>query len=212
MRQQGFTLIEVMVAMAIMAVMGTMAWVGMDVLIRSQQHVKEQGVRTAQTQIALQQWMLDLDQAWKPDALSPMGWDGKVFRLTRRAAQPEAGVTVVAWTVRDNGQGKHLMRWQSAPFTGVEQWQKAWEHAANWARSVGGGEGVALLLASEMEIFVWSGNAWVNGQTSASSRRRRWGGGGSNVQQPQAVRMQLGVPQGVLTKDWVALTFSEPKS
>jgi len=215
--QRGFTLIEVMVAMAIMALIGAMSWAGLDVLIRSQHQVQAHGLQTAQMQIALQQWSLDLDQAWYPDGTEPMGWDGKAFRLMRRAPQTQQGVVVVAWAVRSTQEGSYLMRWQSQPFIAMEQWRQAWEQASNWARSTEQAQDVQLMPATQLDIFVWSGNTWVNGLSSETQTTRRSGSGLSRFinrskQQPQGVRMMLSTSNGVLAKDWGALTFSEAKS
>lgn len=214
--QQGFTLIEMMVAMAIMALIGVMSWAGLDVLIRSKNQVQMHGAHTAQMQVALQQWVLDLDQAWRPSGTDPMGWDGKVLRLTRRAAQPELGVTVVAWAVREDGEQKQLMRWQSAPFTRMEQWRQAWEQAAHWGRSSGNDQTTVLLPANALDIFVWSGDSWVNGQSSvaqeegeSSAGLRRWMK--KLGQQPTGIRMLLSTPSGNVLKDWAALSLSEAK-
>lgn len=218
--QQGFTLIEVMVAMTIMALIGVMSWAGLDVMVRSQHAMQTQASYSAQMQVALQQWMLDLDQAWRPAGTEPMGWDGKVFRLTRHASQPELGVTVVAWAVRDSGQGSHLMRWQSPAFIRMEQWKQAWDQAANWGRSTSAEQGVRLLPALKMDIFSWAGDAWVNAQSSDASalayeRKNGLSGllgqGRQQLQHANGLRMELTTPNGTLTKDWAALTVSEAK-
>lgn len=218
LRQQGFTLMEVMVAMAIMALMGVMSWSGLDVMVRSQHAMQEQASTSAQMQVALQQWMLDLDQAWQPAGTEPMGWDGKVFRLTRRASQPELGLTVVAWAVREDAQGRHWMRWQSQPFIRMEQWKQAWEQAANWGRNTGGEQGVRLLPALQMEVFSWTGETWVNAQSSqapmvnvldTSELPSSLNQDMPQLQQATGVRMELTTTSGTLTKDWAALTVSE---
>ena len=58
--QRGFTLVEVLVALSIMALMGSMSWVGMDALLKSKERTESKSIENAQLQIALGQWASDL--------------------------------------------------------------------------------------------------------------------------------------------------------
>lgn len=215
-RQQGFTLVEVLVALSILALMGSMSWVGMSALLQSKERTEQRGVENAQLQITLAQWNSDLDQAWQPDGAQPMGWDGKVFRLTRRAQIPEQGVVVVAWAVQSQGPGTYWMRWQSRPFLQMQEWKQAWEQAGNWGRGALRGEEEARLMpASAVDMYLWESYTWVNAQSSQTARRR--GSGLSRMlaalpQQPKGVRLVLHTPAGDVTKDWISPTWSEQRS
>ncbi|MEG2999964.1 MAG: prepilin-type N-terminal cleavage/methylation domain-containing protein [Comamonas sp.] len=216
-RQHGFTLVEVMVAVAILAVIGSMSWLGVDALLRSQARNSAQSERTGEVQIALGQWSADVDQAVQLHGAEPMGWDGKVFRLTRRSSSAQQGVVVVAWAVRSDGQVERLMRWQSRLATTGAQWRAAWEEAAQWARGGALGSPAMLLVSSGMDIMEWSSSgAWVNGQSTRGnvSNPRKTGGSvnAANGNQPAGVRLIVHMPQGVLRKDWVNPSFSVGRS
>lgn len=215
-RQQGFTLVEVLVALSILALMGSMSWIGMNALLQSKERTEQRGVENAQLQITLAQWANDLDQAWQPSGMQPMGWDGKVFRLTRRAQVLEQGVVIVAWAVRSGEQGSQWMRWQSRPFLRVQEWKQAWEQAGNWGRgAINGADEARLMPANAVDVYLWEGSTWVNAQSSQATRPR--GAGLSRLsstlpQQPKGVRLVLHTPAGDVTKDWIAPTWSEQRS
>lgn len=214
-RSAGFTLVEMMLAVAILAVIGSMSWMGLDALLRGRAQAAEHTQRQAQWQIAMGQWQTDLDWAVLPAELEPMGWDGKVFRLTRHAVHGEAGLTVVAWAVRHDGTQPQWMRWQSPAVRTVGDWRMAWERALQWGRGTGG-EGAAVLVPVQaMDIHEWSDNAWVNGQ---STRTGKASGRGlsrllkARAVQPQGVRLMLQTPQGPVQKDWVSPLYGGARS
>lgn len=215
-RQRGFTLVEVMVALSIMALMGSMSWVGLSALLESRERTHSKSVDNAQLQIALTQWANDLDQAWMPEGTQPMGWDGKAFRLTRRAQSLAQGVVVIAWAVRAGEQGGQWMRWQSQPVSTMAQWRHAWEQAANWARGAQDTLAVSLMPATSADVYLWQGQTWVNAQSSQASSALVPSGatpGASTVtQQPGGVRLVVHTRAGDVTKDWVSPMWSESRS
>ncbi len=118
-RQRGFTLIELMVAIGILALVALLSWRGLDVMVRAQQGTQSRSDQIAVVQTALAQWRVDLD-AMLPGAggrQPVLDWDGRTLRVlrlaspeTQTAAETGAGqaqqslwtpaTVVVAWTLR----------------------------------------------------------------------------------------------------------------
>lgn len=232
--QAGFTLVEVLVAISIMALLGSMSWLGMDALFRARSHSVQRAIDNQEMQITLGQWTTDLEQALLLPDTDPMGWDGQTFRLTRRAHDPQQGVIVIAWAVRSTGDThgqSWLMRWQSAPITTVAQWDSAWEAAAQWSRGASLGQPAMLMPALGMDIHLWTHGTWVNAQSSRTATESppppetspantltptgpRRGRFGRLLQagQPDGVRLMVRTPKGAWVKDWANPTFSTQRS
>ncbi|MDR2129499.1 MAG: prepilin-type N-terminal cleavage/methylation domain-containing protein [Burkholderiaceae bacterium] len=155
-RARAFTLVEVLVALGIMAVMALMTWRGIDGITRAQEAARQHTDGVLALQAALAQWRADLDAMlhWpqqtaagqaaslpnSPAARRSLDWNGRVLRLTRATIGGGAasgplpdGVRVVAWT-RRSASGQWL-RWQSPPLTTQAAWRAAWEEALRWGQS-----------------------------------------------------------------------------
>ena len=215
--KRGFTLIELLIAISLMALMALMSWRGIDGMVRVQEQTKTRGDELLGLQVALGQWSADLDALLPLPHTTPIDWDGQALRLTRRSsAGPGEGVLVVAWSVRNVNGSDHWLRWQSTPLTTRNEWQRAWDQAAVWARSPGEIERrseVVLLPLTGWQIFYFRGNAWSNplsssgplapqsvGQSNAATK--------AQAMVPDGVRLQLQLPPGQslagqLTRDWV---------
>ncbi|RYF48347.1 MAG: prepilin-type N-terminal cleavage/methylation domain-containing protein, partial [Cytophagaceae bacterium] len=162
---RGFTLIELMVAIAVMAMLALMSWRGLEGMSRAQAQNRERGDAVLTLQTALSQWGADLDAAIAIPQTVPIDWDGRVLRITRRGpdlAQPV--VHVVAWTVRPGADGRlWWMRWQSAAFTSRADWRRSWERASTWAQDGGSdvrGADVALMPVQGWQPGYFRDNSW----------------------------------------------------
>ena len=230
---RGFTLIEVLVAISVMALMSLMAWRGLDGMLRSQSSLQSRSDEIRSLQAGLAQWQTDLDQLAELSGTPSWDWNGQVLRLTRRTADAPlphnspntstppvpASVRVVAWTWRnDPGRpgGGDWQRWQSTPLTHKNEWQTAWDLARQWSQTPNeatrDGQ-VQIHALTAWQLFVHRGGSWAN---PLSSDAVTPGGAARATPQsatPDGVRLVLTLPpgpagQGALTLDWVRPTLS----
>ena len=192
--QRGLTLIELLVAMAILALMAAVSWLGIGSLLKTRARTAVHAQDSMALHIALAQIALDLDQSILVQGTAPLHWDGKVLRLTRRSSNtPQAWPVVVGWAVVPGVDGEWLMRWVSEPATTRPQWQAAWEAAAQWGRSGRAAGATALVPAQGLQVQFWSGDAWTNAQSAVHSQ---------GPVAPSGLRMQIRTRTGEIVKNW----------
>ena len=222
-RPSGFTLIEVLVALTIMAVMAMLTWRGIDGMARAQESTRRYTDDVLALQAGLSQWRADLDamMVWPvTEGSAPntsaatqrsVSWDGRLMRITRMSAgDPAAGLRVVAWTRRTDGQ---WLRWQSAPFISQSAWQAAWESANVWSQvgteqtgTPNGPQAVRVANASEWQLHYFRNNAWTNPLSSGAES-------GTAVDLlPDGIRLMITLApgqaiNGPMVIDWVRPNF-----
>lgn len=209
---RGFTLVEVLVALGILALMTGMAWRAVGGMADATRSTQAHTDTVLTLDAALGQWNADLDAVTELPFTTALDWDARVLRMTRQpAVDAGAGVVVVAWTRSERDGQMQWLRWQSAPVQSRQQWTQAWTQAAQWAQSPSDAlraQEVRLGPLQGWQIFYFRGGAWSNplsaagqptGATPASSHR--------SVPLPDGVRLILDVPaphplSGTLTRDW----------
>ncbi|KQO14945.1 type II secretion system protein J [Acidovorax sp. Leaf78] len=205
---RGFTLVELLLAIAVMSLLAILSWRGLDGMVRAQEITRQRADEMLVLQSSLGQWGTDLDALMPIANTTPLDWDGQVLRLTRRtSAVPDEGALVVAWTLRGAQGAGQWVRWQSPPVRTRAQWQEAWALAAQWARTPGDAERryeMALLPLQDWQIFYYRGGAWSNAQSSSGSTTAE----STTAAIPDGVRLQITLPPGQalvgqLTRDWV---------
>ncbi|WP_092952585.1 PulJ/GspJ family protein [Paracidovorax konjaci] len=224
-RAAGFTLVELLVAIAIMSLLALMSWRGLDGMVRAQEQTRARADELLVLQAALSQWTADLDALQAIDQTEPIDWDGQVLRLTRRGtATPDEGAFVVAWARRAVNGTDQWLRWQSPPLRTRGEWTIAWQRAALWARSGGAGSagterGETVLLPLEgWTLFYYRDGAWYNGLSSSATASAAQGiGPTAPTNIPDGVRLQIVLPPGralagTITRDWVNPTNGGGKS
>ena len=235
---KGFTLIEVLVAIGILALMAVLSWRGLDGMTRSQALTQQRTDEVQTLQTGLAQWSADLD-AVLPQALLPqfnaIDWDGRLLRVIRRSASADdQGLVLVGWSKRGiNGQGFWL-RWQSPPLTTRAALANAWQQADLWAQNPDDEakkREVAITPLDQWQIFFFRDDAWVNPLSSAGATATPSAPAPTPPAStpasapltpapsilPDGVRLLLTLPpgrplSGTLTRDWVRPTQSGGKS
>jgi len=215
---RGFTLVELLVAMAALALMAALSWRGIDGMLRARDAMDERSGQLQTLQTALAQWGADLDAMQVLPGIAPIDWNGQVLRTVRSAPGGSAdGLVVVGWSTRGEDGALRWLRWQSAPVSDRAALAGAWEQAAQWAQnpleSLRQRETPVVAVAG-WRIYFFRDDAWTN---PMSSDARQGPGGASFGQAPQGVRLELELPTGapvagLLTRDWVRPTVSGGKS
>jgi general secretion pathway protein J len=224
---QGFTLIELLVAVSIMAVMAVMAWRALDGMQGASTQSRSHTDAVLTLDAGLAQWVADLDNMQELPHTTPLDWNGRALRITRRDnSDPAQGLLVVAWTRNPRTQGNpgiasdQWLRWQSAPLRTRQAWQAAWRSADLWVQNQGADKPnttepsreVAIAPLQQWQIYYFRGGAWSNALSSAGTPDAS-ATQNPNASVPDGVRLglTLAAPHplaGVLTRDWARATHT----
>lgn len=192
----GFTLVEVLVALLIMAVLSTMAWQGIDGIVRARDASQAQMERTSRLNTVMAQWDQDLMSVHDTTAVPALKFDGATLRLVREA---QGGVQLVAWSL----QGTQWRRWVGPVVTRVSELQESWMRSQ---QLLGNEPGQLLLLdnVTEIQVYFFRGNGWSNAQSSGDTAQPAAGGSAAQRELlPSGVRLVLAFAEQRLTRDLV---------
>ncbi|MCF8204000.1 MAG: prepilin-type N-terminal cleavage/methylation domain-containing protein [Methylotenera sp.] len=158
----GFTLVEVLVALVVMATMAAMAWRGIDALVRSREIAQGHLAQTSRLQTVMAQWEVDLRALQDSHStVQPLDFDGGNLVLTR---QGTGGLQVVVWSLREGT----LWRWESPPVRLIDdlidQRQRGLQQLAQRNPSLRAFDGVA-----SWQFYCYWGNAWSNCQSTGTT-------------------------------------------
>jgi general secretion pathway protein J len=158
-RTAGFTLVEVLVALLIMAILSAMAWQGVDGMVRARDASQAAAERTLRLTTVMAQWEQDLASLYDSSNVPTLAFDGANLRLAR--VTPE-GAQIVVWSLREGV----WRRWASPSVKRAFDLQQAWLMSQ---QLIGNEDQQVRLLdgASEWQIYFFRGNAWSNAQSSA---------------------------------------------
>lgn len=218
----GFTLVELLVAVAVLALLAIVSWRGLDAMVRAHEQTSAHTDAVLTLQTVLDQWGADLDAVQTLEHTQPIAWDGQALRLTRRSARPQdAGVIVVAWALRNVDGADQWLRWQSAPVATRADWNEAWQRAARWARSPDAatrrGETLLLPLAG-WHLYFYRDGGWANALSSSATQAAAPAADAGTAPTPAAVEPAIPMPEGLrleftlpegaqpsgkITRDWV---------
>lgn len=212
-RARGFTLVELLVALFVLALLAALSWRGLDGMMKARQQTEARAEQVLALQTGLAQWTADLDAITTFPPTPGLQWNGRVLRLTRHSSLAAGdGIRVVGWTRRD-GQWR---RWESSPVTTRGELDAAWDAADRWAQAPSDAmrqREVAITPLADWQVFYFRENAWTNPQsTDAGSASALAGTGtGTNGSTPVAVAANpAGTPSAGTLPDGVRLVLQIP--
>lgn len=212
-RHRGFTLVEVLVAMVIMATLALMAWQGVDGIVRTRDASQARMEATLRLGTVMAQWEQDLASLQETDAVPALTFDGRTLRLTRRT---DDGIQLVAWSLTPsaavapgetgNSTGQWT-RWAGPSVTNSSALQDSWLRSQLLQSN-----DPALLRTlsgvSEVQLYCFRGAAWSNCQSSDDVAQAPQSGGpnGQRTVLPSGIRLMLTFAggngyDGTLTRD-----------
>ena len=117
-QDRGFTLVEVLVALMIMAIMAGMAWQGVAGIVRARDSNQSRLERSLRLNTVISQWEQDLAALQQTSVVpAALSFDGAAVRLTRRTT---GCLQLVVWSLRPDDNGNTCgfpptNRWRTDP-------------------------------------------------------------------------------------------------
>lgn len=217
---RGFTLVEVLVALMIMAILAGMAWQGVAGIVRTRDASEARMQQTLRLNTVLAQWERDLEALQETPSVPALLFDGASLRLTRRA---EGGLQVVVWSLRatsglsaagsaDTTPDNTWLRWAGPVVTTQAELQESWLRTQQF-QGVEPGQLRLVEGVSQWQVYFFRDTSWTNAQSSGD-RATGTTFVPTRVKLPTGVRLVLtlapGQPrEGSLTRD-VALGPQAP--
>jgi general secretion pathway protein J len=155
----GFTLVEVLVALLIMAVIATIGWRGIDSMARTRELAQESAEKTLRLSAIVSQLEADLMAVQDNATVPALAFDGASLRLVRRS---EGGLQMVVWALREG----RWQRWASAASTRVQGLQDAWM-ASQQLQGLEPAQMTLLQDVSSWQVYFYRGG-WSNAQSSGN--------------------------------------------
>ncbi len=138
-KQVGFTLIELMIAIAVMAILALLSWRSLDNMAQTQTQSQTNTDSVLALQAGLAQWQVDLDMIWEVPqipSINSLDFDGQVLRLVRRFNENNIRECESGRVEQRTIEGKQQwLRWQSDPIKTRTAMLAAWQQATQWGQT-----------------------------------------------------------------------------
>ena len=192
----GFTLIEVMVALVIMAILSAMAFRGIDAVMRAKDSALASTDRTLKLNTGMSQFEYDVSQIVDSKVLpQAVMFDGATLRVARRT--PE-GIQLVLWTLQD----RRWQRWASGSVIHTSELTDAWMRSQQWD-ALSANAVTVLENVDSFQVYLCNpanvattGCSWNNVQSTQGAQTAANG-----VAQANAIRISLKLPEGEISRE-----------
>jgi general secretion pathway protein J len=209
-RSSGFTLVEVMVALVIMAVLSALAMRGMEALMRAKDAALAATDRTLKLNSGMSQFEYDMSMVVDSKVLpKAIMFDGATLRVARRTPQ---GVQLVLWTLQD----RRWQRWASPPVVHMSELTDAWMRSQQWT-GISSGAITVLENVDDFQVYVCNpaaanttGCSWNNVQSTQGAAQGNTQQCPNNqtppclqvaTPQPNGIKISLKVPEGEIMRE-----------
>lgn len=193
-RHQGFTLVELLVAIGILAMVAVLGWRGLDGIVRARVALTEQLEATRGMQLSFAQIESDCENMADADLLGRrpgLLWDDNRLTLVRKVLVEQATtqLQVVSYRVVDG----RLLRRESPGTRDLLQIEQLWQAIVSDAPAENSPSVVLQEGVTAMQVQAWQNRAWraTTGDLDVSS-----GGANANALEPTGLQVALTL-QGV---------------
>ena len=197
-RAAGFTLVEVLVALVIMAILSAMAFRGIDAVMHAKDNALAATDRTLKLNTGMSQFEYDVSQIVNTNVLpQAIMFDGATLRVARRTPQ---GIQLVLWTLQD----RRWQRWASGSYIHMSELTDAWMRTQQWD-AISGNAVTVLDNVDSFQVYLCNpaaintnGCSWNNVQ---SAQGVQGAASAATAVQPNAIRISLKLAEGDLTRE-----------
>jgi len=185
----GFTLVELLVAIGILAMVAVLGWRGLDGIVRARVALTHEMEVTRGMQLAFAQMQNDCEHVANAEIMDgrpTLQWDADRLTLVRKVyvENEPSYLQVIGYRV----VGGQLLRRESPGTRDLEQVEQLWQSIASDAPADNSPSVVLQVGVAGMQVQGWQNDAWRNEPTVVGARNNNAGGGGGGGS---------GLPEGV---------------
>lgn len=198
-RHAGFTLVELLVAIGILAMVAVLGWRGLDGIVRARVALTNEMETTRGMQLAFAQMQNDCENAAGSELMRgrpALLWDADRLTLVRKVyvEHEPSRLQVISYRVV-NGQ---LIRRESPGTRDLDQVGQLWQALASDAPADNAPSVVLQVGVTAMQVQGWQNNAWRNEPTAVGGTGEQPPGGVPapptvNALEPTGVQVALTV-------------------